>query len=160
MQSSEVPTRDPVRRSPDPGELVAAERRLHRVLRNRLNAAVEGLGLSYAQVEILLLLDERPNMHASLIARELDSSRQAIHQLVRQLELGGLVDVLPADVGARPIALTVRGRRRLKMAWDAIESTAHAGFAGMSGEARRTVLESLTVCERALAPTRQRWWFD
>jgi DNA-binding MarR family transcriptional regulator len=141
-------------------ELVAAERRLHRVLRNRLNAAVEGLGLSYAQVEVMLLLNERPNMHASLIARELDATRQGIHRLVRQLELGGLVDVLPPDVGAKPITLTRRGRRRLTNALDAVDARAVTGLRRMSAEDRRRALETMEQCERALRPVPRGWWFD
>ena len=160
MLPSDQPAENRAPHAASPSELVAAERRLHRVLRNRLNAAVEGLGLSYAQVEVMLLLDERPNMHASLIARELDATRQGIHRLVRQLELGGLVDVLPPDVGAKPITLTRRGRRRLANALDAIDARAVAGLRQMSEDDRRRALETLEECERALRPARPRWWFD
>jgi DNA-binding MarR family transcriptional regulator len=108
----------------------------------------------------MLLLDERPNMHASLIARELDATRQGIHRLVRQLELGGLVDVLPPDVGAKPIRLTRRGRRRLANALDAVDARAAAGLGKMSAEDRRRALETMEQCERALRPARPGWWFD
>ena len=107
----------------------------------------------------MLLLDERPNMHASLIARELDATRQGTCRLVKQLELGGLVDVLPQDVGAKPITLTRRGRRRLANALDAIDGRAVAGLTQMSAADRRRALETLEQCERALRPARPGWWF-
>jgi DNA-binding MarR family transcriptional regulator len=148
-------------RGPHPADLIAAERRLHRRLRNRLNDGVEGLGLSYAQVELMVLLEARTNLHGGQMALALGMSRQAVHALVRKLELGGLVDVLPYDGGARAVALTDLGRRRLKMAWRTLGDTVHAALFRIPDAERLTLLESLEGCERALAPLRPPpWWLD
>ena len=113
---------------PHPTELIAAERFLHRRLRNRLNDATDGHGLSYAQVEVMLLLEERTNLHAGQMARALGTSRQAVHALLEKLEGAGLVDVLPQQGEARPVALTDLGRRRITSVWRVLDSTVHAAL--------------------------------
>jgi DNA-binding MarR family transcriptional regulator len=133
--------------------MIAAERVLHRRLRNRLNDAVEGFGVSYAQVEILLMLEERTNKHGGQIAFELGLTRQSVHSLVRNLELGGLVDVLPHDGTARPIAPTDRGRRRLRMAWESLGSTVHAALSKIADDDRRTALEACDVANARSNPS-------
>jgi DNA-binding MarR family transcriptional regulator len=102
---------------PHPADLIAAERYLHRRLRNRLNDATDGNGLSYAQAEVMLLLEERTNLHAGQMARALGTTRQAVHGLLEKLEGAGLIDVLPQQGEARPVALTDLGRRRIKSIW-------------------------------------------
>lgn len=147
-------------RGPHPAALISAERILHRRLRNRLNDAIEGLGVSYAQVEILLMLEERTNLQCGQIGFELGLSRQAVHGVVRKLEGGGLVDVLPYDGTARPIALTDLGTRRLQMAWNVLSGTVHEALWRMPDPERRSALEAMQRCERVLAPLRSPWWLD
>jgi DNA-binding MarR family transcriptional regulator len=74
-------------------ELIVALRHLHHVLLARLDGAVEGQGMSYAQYEVLLLLEEEPKLHAGEIGRRLGVTRQAAHGLLRQLERGALRDL-------------------------------------------------------------------
>jgi DNA-binding MarR family transcriptional regulator len=145
---------------PHPAELITAERFLHRRLRNRLNDAVEGHGLSYAQVEVMLLLEERTNLHAGQMARALGTSRQAVHALLEKLEGAGLVDVLPQQGEARPVALTDLGRRRIRTIWRVLDSTVHAALRRIPAGERRDVLDALNGYERALAPLRPPWWLD
>jgi DNA-binding MarR family transcriptional regulator len=145
---------------PHPAELIAAERYLHRRLRNRLNDATEGHGLSYAQVEVMLLLEERTNLHAGQMSRALGTSRQAVHALLEKLEGAGLVDVLPQQGEARPIALTDLGRRRIRSIWGVLDSTVHAALRQIPAAERRELLDALNRCERALAPLRPPWWLD
>jgi DNA-binding MarR family transcriptional regulator len=145
---------------PHPAELIAAERFLHRRLRNRLNDATDGHGLSYAQVEVMLLLEERTNLHAGQMARALGTSRQAVHALLEKLEGAGLVDVLPQQGEARPVALTDLGRRRIRSIWGVLDSTVHAALRQIPAGERRKLLDALNRCERALAPIRPPWWLD
>lgn len=145
---------------PHPAELIAAERYLHRRLRNRLNDATDGYGLSYAQVEVMLLLEERTNLHAGQMARALGTSRQAVHALLEKLEGAGLVDVLPQEGEARPVALTDLGRRRIRSMWRVLDSTVHAALRRIPAAEPRELLDALNGYERALAPLRPPWWLD
>jgi predicted transcriptional regulator len=59
-------------------EVIAAARLFHRVLRTRLNQCFDQeFALTYAQYEILQILEEEPNLHASELARRLRMTRQA-----------------------------------------------------------------------------------
>jgi hypothetical protein len=146
---------------PHPAELIAAERFLHRRLRNRLNDATDGHGLSYAQVEVMLLLEERTNLHAGQMARALGTSRQAGACAARQAR--------GRRSGRRPI----RNRERLAPSpsptWAAagsgrsggfLDSTVHAALRKIPAGERRELLDALNRCERALAPIRPPWWLD
>jgi DNA-binding MarR family transcriptional regulator len=157
MQDDSKP---PKQIGPHPAELIAAERILHRRLRNRLNDATEGHGLSYAQVEVMLLLEERTNRHAGQMARALGTSRQAVHALLEKLEGAGLVDVLPQQGEAHPVALTDLGRRRIRSIWGVLDSTVHAAVRRIPEGDRRAILDALNAFERALAPLRPPWWLD
>lgn len=155
-----APWRGSVPVGPHPAELIVAERFLHRRLRNRLNDAMDGHGLSYAQVEVMLLLEERTNLHAGQMSRALGTSRQAVHALLDKLEAAGLVDVLPQQGEARPVALTDLGRRRIRSIWRVLDSTVHAALRRIPAAERRELLDALNGYERALAPLRPPWWLD
>jgi len=160
LDQPQAPRRGSATVGPHPAELIAAERFLHRRLRNRLNDATEGHGLSYAQVEVMLLLEERTNLHAGQMARALGTSRQAVHGLLEKLEGAGLVEVLPQQGEARPVVLTDLGRRRIRSIWRVLDRTVHAALRRIPAAERREVLNALNACERALAPLRPPWWLD
>jgi len=98
---------------PSARELVAAARRFHHVLQARLDRALNGCGLSFAQYEVLELLAEEPKLHAGELGRRLRISRQSAHGLLAQLERADLVELLPRDGTIRGAWLTRTGRRRL-----------------------------------------------
>ena len=108
----------------------------------------------------MLLLEERTNLHAGQMARALGTSRQAVHGLLEKLEGAGLVDVLPQQGEARPVALTDLGRRRIRSIWGVLDSTVHAAVRRIPGADRRALLDALNSFERALAPIRPPWWLD
>lgn len=108
----------------------------------------------------MLLLEERTNLHASQMARALGTSRQAVHALLEKLEGADLVDVLPQQGEARPVALTDLGRRRIRTIWGVLDSTVHAALRQIPAAERHDLLDALNACERALAPLRPPWWLD
>jgi DNA-binding MarR family transcriptional regulator len=101
---------------PSGQEIAAAVRRVYHLLMFRLDSAVSGAFISFAQYEVLALLERDPNIHAAAIARSLRVTRQTTHGLVRQLLRAHLVELLPVDGGVRGIELTREGRDRLEFA--------------------------------------------
>jgi len=140
----------------DPGEtsardVIAAARRFHRLLRPDINGKLAGPSLSYAQYEVLEILEAEPKLHAGELARCLKIRRQSVHRLVAQLVRGDLVDVLPKDGGIRGIRLTPTGRRRLATCRKALEGTEGA-LGSLPAATRSSLVEALGACEAALAP--------
>jgi len=140
-------------------ELVTALRRFHRLLQARLDGALNGLGLSYAQYEVLRLLREEPNLHAGAIGRRLGITRQAAHSLLRQLQQADLVELLPRDGGIRGAYLTGRSDRRIRRCVDAV-AHATAPLADLDRGTAQSLLDALDVCERALTRPPPPWWLE
>lgn len=142
-----------------PSELVSALRGFHHLLQARLDAALGGLGVSYAQYEVLRLLRDEPNLHAGAIGRRLGITRQAAHSLLRQLQRADLVELLPRDCGMRGARLTNHSAQRLRRC---VETVTHATapLAGLDGDAARSLLGALDACERALTRPPPAWWPD
>jgi DNA-binding MarR family transcriptional regulator len=106
---------------PSGREVIAAARLFHRVLRTRLNQCFDReFALTYAQYEILQILEEEPNLHASELARRLRMTRQATNRLVTRLDLQDLVGVGPRDGSIRVVWLTDAGKRRLTTARESV----------------------------------------
>jgi DNA-binding transcriptional ArsR family regulator len=73
-------------------------RLFHRVLRARLNRCFDReFALTYAQYEILQILEEDPNLHASELARRLGMTRQAANRLIERLRRADLIDLAPRE---------------------------------------------------------------
>jgi DNA-binding MarR family transcriptional regulator len=72
--------------------------------------------LTYAQYEILQILEEEPNLHSSELARRLCMTRQAANRLVERLRRVDLIDIAPREGRLRVIWLTDLGSRRLATA--------------------------------------------
>lgn len=142
---------------PSPAALLAALRRTQHMLVLYLDRCVDGLGLSYAQVEVMELLDARPTIHGGEIARRLRITRQAAHRLLRQLELGDLADRRPFDGYVRPAVLTDTGRARLTLARSALEAT-HRMLEQLVDEERLALGRGLGALEKTLVPRVERWW--
>ena len=84
-------------------------------LRTEMEAALRPLGMNITQYSCLELLDQRPDLSNSELARGAFVSRQSMNVLLQAMEREGLV-VRPAEPPAGralPARLTDRGRGRL-----------------------------------------------
>jgi DNA-binding MarR family transcriptional regulator len=141
-------------------DLVTASRRFARRLQTRLDEALEGLAISYAQYEVMEHLAERPNLHAGELGRRLRITRQTAHGLLKHLARADLVDLLPPEGGARPARLTATGRRRLELGREAV-ATIHVELELVSPEKRLVFLDSIAALDARVAPAaRAHWWFS
>lgn len=124
-----------------------------------MDEALEGLGLSYAQYEVMEHLAERPNLHAGELGRRLRITRQTAHGLLKQLARADLIDLLPPDGGARPARLTTAGRRRLEHGRHAVLAI-HTELEQVSAETRLVFLDAIAALDARMAPApKTTWWF-
>lgn len=99
--------------APSARRLIDAERGVHRILRARFTAALLELGVSFAQFEVMELLDDASKLHPGEIGRRLLITRQSADHLVHQLRRGSLVDTWRLDGGSLGVELASDGRRRM-----------------------------------------------
>jgi DNA-binding MarR family transcriptional regulator len=137
--------------------LLAQLRRVGHMLVLDLDRSVDGLGVSYAQVEVMELLDARPTIHGGEIARTLRVTRQAAHRLLRQLERGDLAEREPSDGFARPATLTRDGAKRLDMARTALGGIRDT-IDRLEPEDRIALQKGLRALEDVLVTRVERWW--
>jgi DNA-binding MarR family transcriptional regulator len=159
MEPHEMAPPAPAARAPNSWEVIDAARRLHRRLDHRLDDALEGLAVSYAQFEILELLTRDRNAHAAALARRLQVTRQIASRLLAKLDRAGLVDLLPPDGGVRVSLVTRDGRRRIQLGVDAI-APVRRQLLSVSPERRAQFVEIAGDLDAALRPPRRSWWFD
>jgi len=133
-----------------PLDVILAVRRVNKILRSRFDRALHGMYISYAQLEVLLLLSIDRNLHAAAIARELKISPQAVQRLIEKLELAGLIDTLPPEGNVVGLRLNHAGRTRLRLATQALGDT-HRRIARLPPELRSRLVEDLASVERALS---------
>ncbi len=112
--------------------------------------------MSYAQYEILDLLQAEPNFHAAELARCLGLSRQAVNHLVAQLELRGLIEVLPKTGGLRVIWISHLGTRRLATCRVSLVRAERA-LERLNPDTRTMLVEAFGVARAALAPPPGPW---
>ena len=139
---------------PSGRDVIAAARLFHRVLRTRLNQCFDlEFALTYAQYEILQILEEEPNLHASELARRLRMTRQATSRLITRLELQDLVHMGSRDGVIRVALLTDVGTRRLATARESVIDALGAGRLALIpppvGLARATPRARRTLRRRA-----------
>lgn len=141
-------------------EVIAAARLFHRVLRTRLNQCVDQeFALTYAQYEILQILEEESNLHVSELARRLRMTRQATNRLIARLKLQDLIDIAPRDGGLRVIWLTDVGTRRLATARESVVSV-ERDVEKLPDRTRVALVEALGAGRLALIPPPRPWWWD
>ncbi len=100
----------------DPMNLITMILRFHHILEARLDRALNGCGLSFAQYEVMEVLAAEPKLHAGELGRRLHIARQSAHGLLKQLERAGLIELLPRDGAIRCAWLTRAGARASKLA--------------------------------------------
>jgi DNA-binding MarR family transcriptional regulator len=141
-------------------EVIAAARLFHHVLRARLNQCFDQeFALTYAQYEILQILEEEPNLHASELARRLRMTRQATNRLVERLRRPGLIDLAPRDGGLRVIWLTDLGLKRLETARKTVVCV-ERDVEKLPEQTRIALVEALGAGRLTLVPPPRPWWWD
>lgn len=149
--------RDATASSPSGGDVIIAARLFHRVLRTRLNQCFDQeFALTYAQYEILQILEEEPNLHASELARRLCMTRQAANRLVERLRRADLIDIGPREGGLRVIWLTDLGTRRLATARRSVVRV-ERDIQKLPAGTRFALVEALGAGRLALIPPPRPW---
>ncbi|HEX9121841.1 MAG TPA: MarR family transcriptional regulator, partial [Actinomycetota bacterium] len=139
----------PLRGEGSPGHLIRTIRTVHRLLCTRFEDELFEMGVSYAQFEVMELLEAEPKLHGGEIARRLRISRQAAHHLLRKLQHGGLAELLPRDEGLRGARLTDDGRERIAFCRTALTETRRK-LADVDLGTRQRLVTDLETVERAL----------
>lgn len=94
-------------------ELLIAVHRFQHRMQVFLDESLQELGISFAQLRILELLDVRHDLHLSELARQLRLSRQAVRSTVEKLGRAGLVEV-EREAHASHVMISELGRNRLR----------------------------------------------
>ncbi len=131
-------------------DVITSVRRVNKRLRRRFDDELFEFGLSYAQVEALILLRYDGNLHAASIARELRITRQAAQRLVDKLVAGDLVERLPRDAGVIGLRITDLGCSRLELVQRALSDT-YRRLERLPRDLRTRLVQDLGSVERALA---------
>lgn len=134
-------------------------RRVNHALEATVNATLREKGLTFAQLEVLVLLDDHPNLHAGGIARTLGVRRQSAHELIQRLHREHLIGLIPKADGVQGVFLTSRGRQRASRALSAVEPIL-GGLVRRSPSNGRDLVAALRRAETALRPPPARWWLD
>jgi DNA-binding MarR family transcriptional regulator len=146
-------------RDPTWWEVVRLLRRVNHAVEATINATLREEGLTFAQLQVLILLDDRPNLHAGGIARTLGVRRQSAHELIQRLYREHLIGLLPKTDGVQGVFLTSLGRQRASDALDVLEPIV-AGLVRRSASNGRDLVAALRRAEMALRPPAGRWWLD
>jgi DNA-binding IclR family transcriptional regulator len=86
--------------------VIGASRWLAITLQPRLDASLEELGMTYAQLELLERIEHDPDAHPSELVRTLGCSRQAVSALLAKLIRSDLVELGALGLGVRVPAIT------------------------------------------------------
>jgi DNA-binding MarR family transcriptional regulator len=139
--------------------LIDAERRVHRILRRRYTDALLDLGTSFAQVEVMELVQDAIQLHPGEIGHRLRITRQSATHLVRQLEHAGQVETWRLDGRSVGVRLTEAGREGLVTCLDPLRPT-FALVETLDDERRTRLANDLRAWELVLEPRRRVWWVD
>ncbi|TQL01389.1 MarR family winged helix-turn-helix transcriptional regulator [Cellulomonas sp. SLBN-39] len=127
-------------------------------LRSAMEDALRPLALGVTQYACLELLDQRPGLSASALARGVFVTRQTMNVLLQALERDGLVSRDAGAVVGRslPARLTPQGRAALQDATAAVRAVEVRMLAGLTEAEQADAFRVLTGMARALrgpAPT-------
>jgi DNA-binding MarR family transcriptional regulator len=123
-------------------------------LRSAMDEVLRPLELSVPQYSCLELLGQRPGLSNAELARGTFVTRQSMNGVLRGLQDRGLV-TRPAEAPqgrARPTELTPAGRERLLAASTRVRAVEERMLGGLTGSARRRLLDDLASCVAALGP--------
>lgn len=121
-------------------------------LRSAMDAALRPLELTVAQYSCLELLEQRPGLSGSELARATFVTRQSMNLVLQGLERRGLLTrpAVPVRGKTLPTRLTPAGRRQLRAASEAVRVVEMRMLAGLTPTAERRLCQNLTVCVAAL----------
>jgi DNA-binding MarR family transcriptional regulator len=111
----------------------------HQRFRALLDSELEDLGLSAQDYGILSVLESRPELSTSELARISQVTRQTMHTSVLSLEAAGLVERSARNQRVVLVRLTQRGRQCLATATGRVRAVEHAALADLTREDERTV---------------------
>jgi DNA-binding MarR family transcriptional regulator len=127
-------------------------KRVHAVLRGRMDEVLGPSGLTAPQYAVLSALERQPGISNAELARRAFVTPQTMVRIVGNLEAMGLVSrqAHPSHGRVRPVSLTRKG--------STLVATCHAGVAGLEqrmlldlgAEQRRELLDLLVKCAVAL----------
>jgi DNA-binding MarR family transcriptional regulator len=143
--------------APSARRLIDAERRVHRILRAQFTDALLDLATSFAQVEVMELLDTAVQLHTGEIGRRLLITRQSATHLVRQLERASLVETWRLEGGSVGVRLTETGQESVVHCLDALRPT-FALIEGLDRDRQNRLVNDLRAWENVLQPRRLPWW--
>jgi DNA-binding MarR family transcriptional regulator len=127
-------------------------KRVQQGLRRRCDAALKPTGLSMAQYALLRALHDHPDASASELARLCFVTRQSLRDVLRGLQLTGLVDHsdAPGRGRARALQLTPLGLRHLDESHAKVEGVEADMLRGMPAAARDELANLLLRCAENL----------
>ncbi|SHM22855.1 MarR family winged helix-turn-helix transcriptional regulator [Cryptosporangium aurantiacum] len=104
------------------------------------DAALRPYGLTTRQYGLLAQLDLEPELTTSELARQLDVSRQTLHEMIGGLERAGYLVRAPGATGrTRRLALTPQAVRRLPRLRRVLQDAEEEFFEGVSPAAAETL---------------------
>ena len=148
-----------VERDPVAWDVITAARRFHRLLQVHMDRALYEMGVSFAQYEVMELLQTHPKLHAGELGRRLRLTRQGVRHLLFMLDRADLVEVWPKSSGRRCVWLTDSGRKRVAHCRWAI-GRAEKALNGLPPDDHRRLLELFATYERVLVPPKRYWWLE
>lgn len=138
-------------READAMAAVTSVMRAHQLLIGRINGLLEGLGLTFARYEVLVLLtfSRRGALPLGVVGSRLQVHPASVTNAVDRLEEAGLVERRPHPEDGRAVlaAITASGRERAREA-TAILEEARFGLAGVDDADARQLTDLLRSLRR------------
>jgi DNA-binding MarR family transcriptional regulator len=152
-----LPTRATLGRDPtyvnlvnmEPSELTTSYLigRADRIVRQHLEEALAGSGLTIAEFTTLSVLRARPGLSNARLARRALVTPQAMHKVIRSLEDAGLVSRTAAAQGGRALEarITEAGASLVAMLLTQVAEIEDDIFAALDAQDRRELLRLLVL---------------
>ncbi len=121
-------------------------------LRAAMESVLRPLELTVPQYSCLEVLDQRPGLSSSELARATFVTRQSMNLVIHGLQQRGLLTraAVAGHGRALPTALTAAGRAQLRAASVAIRTIEKRMLAPLTPSAQQRLLADLAVCATAL----------
>lgn len=121
-------------------------------LRSAMDAVLRPLGLTVPQYSCLEVLDQRPGLSGSELARATFVTRQSMHLVLQGLQQRGLLTraVVAGRGKALPTQLTDAGRAQLRAASLAVRGIEKQMLAPLTPSAQQRLRADLAACAVAL----------
>jgi DNA-binding MarR family transcriptional regulator len=135
------------------GESVGYElKKAATTLRSAMDTALRPLNLTVPQYACLEVLQQRPGLSGSELARAVFVSRQSMNLVLKGLEDRGLLfrPAVPDHGKALPTELTAAGRERLLAAGEALSVVEDRMLAALTPSAQRRLRADLAAIAAAL----------